>query len=173
MRVSLAVNGKPASADVEPRKLLVDFLRDELGLTGTKNGCETGQCGACTVLLNGASVKSCMVLAVQAEGQRSGHHRGPGRKWEIESNPGGLLGAARRSNGVPHPRPDPLPERPLVAVIPAPRRLRSGLGWRVIWSGIRDITTLSARPSLPRQSSVGKGRPLPLATARRPSSVHP
>ena len=69
MRVSLAVNGKPASADVEPRKLLVDFLRDELGLTGTKNGCETGQCGACTVLLNGASVKSCMVLAVQAEGQ--------------------------------------------------------------------------------------------------------
>jgi carbon-monoxide dehydrogenase large subunit len=68
MRVSLNVNGKPESADVEPRRLLADFLREELGLIGTKLGCETGQCGACTVLLNGDSVKSCMVLAAQAEG---------------------------------------------------------------------------------------------------------
>ena len=113
MRVSLAVNGKPASADVEPRKLLVDFLRDELGLTGTKNGCETGQCGACTVLLNGASVKSCMVLAVQAEGQEVSTIEGLAIKREVESNPGSLPGDARSPNGVPHARPDPLPERPL------------------------------------------------------------
>ena len=70
MRVSLAVNGKPASADGRsPASFWSTSCGMELGLTGTKNGCETGQCGACTVLLNGASVKSCMVLAVQAEGQ--------------------------------------------------------------------------------------------------------
>ncbi len=68
MKISLKVNGQPHSADVEPRLLLVDFLRDTLGLTGTKRGCETGECGACTILLNGKAVKSCLTLAVQAEG---------------------------------------------------------------------------------------------------------
>lgn len=66
--VSTTVNGASASAEVEPRTLLVHMLRDSLGLTGTHIGCETGQCGACTVLMNGKAVKSCMVLAVQAEG---------------------------------------------------------------------------------------------------------
>src|SRR5215470_14100183 len=55
-------------ADVEPRTLLVDFLRDGLGLTGTKVGCDTSQCGACTIHLDGAAVKACTVLAVQADG---------------------------------------------------------------------------------------------------------
>ncbi len=68
MKVSITVNGELRRADVEPRTLLVQFLRDNLGLTGTHTGCETSQCGACTVLLDGASVKSCTVLAVQAEG---------------------------------------------------------------------------------------------------------
>ena len=68
MNISLTVNGKMYRAEVEPRLLLVDFLRDTLGLTGTKSGCDTGECGACTVLLNGASVKSCLLLAVQADG---------------------------------------------------------------------------------------------------------
>ncbi len=67
MHLSVTVNGQLAEADVEPRLLLVDFLRDHLGLTGTKLGCETGQCGACTILWEGEAVKSCMVLAVQAE----------------------------------------------------------------------------------------------------------
>lgn len=66
--VSLTVNGKPASREVEPRTLLVELLRDHLGLTGTHVGCDTSQCGACVVHLNGRSVKSCAVLAVQAEG---------------------------------------------------------------------------------------------------------
>lgn len=66
--VSTTVNGAPATAEVEPRTLLVHMLRDSLSLTGTHTGCETGQCGACTVLLDGKAVKSCMVLAVQAEG---------------------------------------------------------------------------------------------------------
>jgi carbon-monoxide dehydrogenase small subunit len=68
MQVSMTVNGQPRSADVEPRMLLVDFLRDTLDLTGTKIGCETSQCGSCTILLDGVSVKSCTVLAVQADG---------------------------------------------------------------------------------------------------------
>ncbi len=65
--VNVTVNGTPRAAEVEPRTLLVYFLRDTLGLTGTHIGCQTGQCGACTVLLDGEAVKSCMVLAVQAE----------------------------------------------------------------------------------------------------------
>jgi carbon-monoxide dehydrogenase small subunit len=66
--VSIAVNGVDRQAEVEPRTLLVDFLREQLGLTGTKIGCDTSQCGACTIHLDGLPVKSCTVLAVQADG---------------------------------------------------------------------------------------------------------
>ena len=66
--ITLTVNGSRREADVEPRTLLSDFLREGLGLTGTKVGCETSQCGTCTVHLDGAAVKSCTVLAVQADG---------------------------------------------------------------------------------------------------------
>jgi carbon-monoxide dehydrogenase small subunit len=66
--VALTVNGKPVSAEVEPRTLLVEFLRDRLQLTGTHIGCDTAQCGACTVLVDGKAVKSCNLLAVQAQG---------------------------------------------------------------------------------------------------------
>ncbi|HEX6386475.1 MAG TPA: (2Fe-2S)-binding protein [Anaerolineae bacterium] len=68
MNVSMTVNGKSYQRDVEPRLLLVHFLRDELGLTGTNIGCDTSQCGACTVHMNGMAVKSCTCLAVQADG---------------------------------------------------------------------------------------------------------
>jgi len=64
--VNIKVNGKEYKKDVEPRMLLVSFLRDELGLTGTHIGCDTTNCGACTVLMDGKTVKSCTVLAVQA-----------------------------------------------------------------------------------------------------------
>ena len=70
MQVSLTVNNQALSADVEPRLLLVDFLRQCAGLTGTKVGCDTGQCGACVVLMNGVSVKSCALLAAQADGSQ-------------------------------------------------------------------------------------------------------
>jgi aerobic carbon-monoxide dehydrogenase small subunit len=66
--VGVTVNGVPREAEVEPRQLLVYFLREQLGLTGTNVGCDTSSCGACTVLLDGESVKSCTVLAVQADG---------------------------------------------------------------------------------------------------------
>jgi len=68
--VSLTVNGQRRTADVEPRTLLVHLLREQLDLTGTHIGCDTNQCGACTVLIDGKAVKSCSVLAVQADGHR-------------------------------------------------------------------------------------------------------
>ena len=66
--VRLTVNGRAVALDVEPRRLLVDVIRDDLGLTGTKIGCDTSQCGTCTVHLDGRAVKSCTVLGVQADG---------------------------------------------------------------------------------------------------------
>ncbi|HUJ92501.1 MAG TPA: (2Fe-2S)-binding protein [Gaiellaceae bacterium] len=66
--ISVTVNGEEREAEVEPRQLLVYFLREQLGLTGTNVGCDTSTCGSCTVLLDGRSVKACTVLAVQADG---------------------------------------------------------------------------------------------------------
>lgn len=66
--LSLTVNGKPVSAQIDPRTLLVQFIREHLGLTGTHVGCDTGQCGACTVFVDGNAVKSCMALAAQFAG---------------------------------------------------------------------------------------------------------
>ena len=66
--LSLTVNGKPVSAEIDPRTLLVDLLRNELGLTGTHVGCDTGQCGACTVHVDGSAIKACTILAAQAQG---------------------------------------------------------------------------------------------------------
>jgi carbon-monoxide dehydrogenase small subunit len=68
VRVNVTVNGESRQAEVEPRLLLVHYLRDNLGLTGTHIGCDTSNCGACTVLLDGEAVKSCTVLAAQADG---------------------------------------------------------------------------------------------------------
>ena len=69
MKVKLEVNGTANEREIEPRTLLVYFLREELGLTGTNVGCDTTSCGACTVLMDGESVKSCTVLAAQADGR--------------------------------------------------------------------------------------------------------
>ena len=68
MQVNVTVNGEATAAEVEPRLLLVQYLRDVLGLTGTNIGCDTSSCGACTVHIDGQSVKSCTLLAVQADG---------------------------------------------------------------------------------------------------------
>ena len=67
-RISVEVNGERYERDVEARRLLVHFLRDDLDLTGTHVGCDTGNCGACTVILDGVAIKSCMLLAVRANG---------------------------------------------------------------------------------------------------------
>ena len=68
IKVALKVNGKPVSAEVEERTLLVSLIRENLRLTGTHVGCDTAQCGACTVLMNGRAIKSCSIVAMQAEG---------------------------------------------------------------------------------------------------------
>jgi carbon-monoxide dehydrogenase small subunit len=69
LEISISVNGSEHSGDVEPRTLLVHYLREDLGLTGTHVGCETGYCGACTVIVDGKTVKSCTMFAVQADGR--------------------------------------------------------------------------------------------------------
>src|ERR1051325_547189 len=68
VQISMTVNGKVRKATVEPRTLLVHFLREQLNLTGTHIGCDTSQCGACTILMDGRSVKACTIFAVQADG---------------------------------------------------------------------------------------------------------
>jgi carbon-monoxide dehydrogenase small subunit len=68
--LSLNVNGKAVASDVDPRTLLVEFIRNKLALTGTHVGCDTGQCGACTVLVDGKAVKACTILAAQANGSK-------------------------------------------------------------------------------------------------------
>jgi len=119
MKVSFSVNGKDVSGDVEPRTLLVDFLRDELGLTGTHVGCDTSQCGACVVHVNGRSLKSCTLLAVQAqdsevttiEGLADGDKLHPMQAAFREEHglqcgfctPGMIMSAIDLLQNVPHP----------------------------------------------------------------------
>lgn len=94
--VSLTVNGSKQAADVEPRLLLVHFLRDTLGLTGTNVGCDTSQCGACTVFIDGQAVKSCTVLTVA--GRRFG--RPPGQSGgKTTDRAGPYLGEHRARRG--------------------------------------------------------------------------
>jgi len=85
VRVSVTVNGQQQSANVEPRLLLVHFLRDTLGLTGTHVGCDTSNCGACTVHVDGEAVKSCTVLAVQADGAEVTTIEGMGRDGDLHA----------------------------------------------------------------------------------------
>ena len=94
--VSLSVNGKPVTATVEGRTLLVQLLREQLGLTGTHVGCDTSQCGACVVHLDGRSVKSCTLLAVQAEGARVTTIEGLGATDKLHP----LQAAFRRHHGL-------------------------------------------------------------------------
>jgi carbon-monoxide dehydrogenase small subunit len=70
IQVAMTVNGNAAKADIDARTLLVDFIRNNLGLTGTHVGCDTGQCGACTVLIDGNAVKACTILAAHADGSK-------------------------------------------------------------------------------------------------------
>jgi carbon-monoxide dehydrogenase small subunit len=119
VHVSLQVNGTTYEREVEPRLLLVHLLRDQLGLTGTHVGCDTSNCGACTVHLDGAAVKSCTVLAVQADGARVTTIEGLGRVddlhplqeafWEHHGlqcgycTPGMIMAAADLLEGNPDP----------------------------------------------------------------------
>ena len=90
VRVRLTLNGRKQSAETEPRMLLSDFLRHSLGATGTHVGCEHGVCGCCTVLIDGTAVRSCLTLAVQAEGKEV-------RTVESLAGPGGKLNALQQA----------------------------------------------------------------------------
>ena len=91
----VAINGESYEREVEARKLLVHFLRDDLDLTGTHIGCDTGNCGACSVILDGQAVKSCMMLAVQADGPAVDTVEGLGRGRRAEPAPEGVQRGAR------------------------------------------------------------------------------
>ena len=83
MQINVTINGAGEAREVEPRRLLVDFIRTDLGLTGTHIGCDTTSCGACTVLLDGRPVKSCTVLAVQADGRELTTVEGLGQNGDL------------------------------------------------------------------------------------------
>src|SRR5262249_21449892 len=106
VEIQLRVNGTPRQGQVEPRLLLVHYLRDVLGLTGTHIGCETTLCGACTVLLDGKAVKSCTVLAVQADGTEvttiEGLAAQPEAGGQAPSGQGRILGDARTAVRLLH-----------------------------------------------------------------------
>jgi carbon-monoxide dehydrogenase small subunit len=118
-RISITVNGKVRKADVEPRLLLVHFLREQLHLTGTHVGCDTSQCGACIVLVDGRSAKSCTIFAVQADGSEVLTIEGLARDgqlhplqegfWEEHGlqcgycTPGMIMSAVDLLNDNPHP----------------------------------------------------------------------
>ena len=93
--ITLTVNGEAREADVEPRLLLVHLLRDVFGLTGTHVGCDTSNCGACTIHVDGQSAKSCTMLAVQASGAEIKTIEGHGRRRDAPPAPAGVLGPAR------------------------------------------------------------------------------
>ena len=117
-QITLTVNGKSYTRDVEPRLLLVHFLRDELGFTGANIGCDTSQCGACTIHMDGVAVKSCTVLAVQADGaeiitieglSRNGHlHPLQQAFWDYHGlqcgycTPGMIMAAAKLIENNPY-----------------------------------------------------------------------
>ena len=102
-KITVTVDGVTYIDDVEPRLLLVHYLRETVGKTGTPIGCDTSNCGACTVSLNGVSVKSCSVLAVQADGARDHHDRGPGER-RVAPVAAGVPRRARAAVRVLHAR---------------------------------------------------------------------
>jgi aerobic carbon-monoxide dehydrogenase small subunit len=119
MDVDIAVNGERYERDVEPRKLLIHFLRDDLDLTGSHIGCDTGNCGACSVIVDGVLVKSCMMLAVQADGSTVETVEGLAQDGELNAlqqsfsehhalqcgycTPGMLMSASALLRQNPHP----------------------------------------------------------------------
>ena len=102
MPVKFEVNGKPVEVEVEPRLTLADCLRHHLRLTGTHVGCEHGVCGACTVLVDGAAVRSCLMLAVQAEGAKVVTDRGPVARRRPDAAAGVVPQASRAAMRLLH-----------------------------------------------------------------------
>ena len=144
VRVSVTVNGQSRDSEVEPRLLLVHYLRDTLGLTGTHIGCDTSNCGACTVLLDGESVKSCTVLAAQADGANVVTIEGMADGRRAAPASGGLLGAPRPPVRLLHAGDDHGGGRPARAQ-PEPDRGRGPRTASRATSAAAPATTTSSR----------------------------
>ncbi len=105
-KISVTVNGTTQQSEVEPRLLLVHYLRDVLGLTGTHIGCETSLCGACTVMVDGQAVKSCTVLAAQVDGSHVTTIEGLAQEGNLHPGAAGILGTSWTAMRILHSRHD-------------------------------------------------------------------
>ena len=132
--ITFTVNGKQRTVTVDPQRPLLDVLREELQLTGTKYGCGEGRCGACTVLLDGKRTRSCITPAASVEGKDVAHHRGPracpaavgDRRRRAPSRPGGVPGRGRVPVRLLHARHDHDHRGPASRDSPPDRRADSG-----------------------------------------------
>ena len=165
--VSLTVNGEARTIEVEPRRLLVHCLRDDLGLTGTHVGCDTSNCGACTVHLDGQAVKCCTVLAVQADGAEVTTIEGMGTEARPASRAGGVLGEARPAVRLLHPGHDHGRGRPAARATRTRPRTRSATRWRATSAAAPATTTSSRRCSSGRRSARGRSAIEPADARRR------
>ena len=149
--ITVTVNGQLHAGEVEPRLLLVHFLRDALGLTGTHVGCDTSNCGACTVHLDGEAVKSCTVLAVQADGAEVTTIEGIGTRGRPAPGAGGVLGAPRPPVRLLHAGHDHGRRRPARQATPTRPRRRSARRSPATSAAAPATTTSSRRCSTRRR----------------------
>ena len=128
-QLNITVNGKDYELQIKPSATLLDVIREDLGLTGTKEGCGVGECGACTVIMDGRTVNACLMLAVEAQKITSYDHRGACRRREAPPHTAGIRGYWRPPVRVLHPRHDPLRPRPSSTETESPtdEEIRKGL----------------------------------------------
>ncbi len=159
--ISLTVNDKVYEVAVEPNQTLLDLLRDELGLTGTKQGCDVGDCGACTVLLDGKAVNSCLVLAVQADGRDGPDHRGARNRRGAAPHSAGLCGSRGHPVRLLQPGHDPLGQEPAGPnPHPSETEIRTAIsgnlcrctGYQKIVEAIRDVSEPPPNRTIPQGS---------------------
>ena len=167
-RIAVTVNGVRHEAEVEPRELLVYFLREQLGLTGTNVGCDTSSCGACTVLLDGESVKSCTVLAVQADGAEVTTIEGLATNGELHPCSRPSTSTTRCSAATARPGWC-MATVSLLAENPNPSEERDPRRRSRATSAAAPATTTSSRPSRPRRRRRGARWRPPRAALRRPA----
>ncbi len=148
MQINLTLNGEPVSAEAEPRTLLVHFLRDTLGLTGTHWGCDTSNCGACVVLVNGEPVKSCTMLAAMADGHEVRTVEGLAHNGELDPVQQGFIEEHGLQCGFCTPGMM-LTARALLDSNPTPRTRRSRWPSRARSAAARDTPTSSSRSAGP------------------------
>ena len=141
MNVSMNVNGKAVSAQVEDRTLLVELLRENLRLTGTHVGCDTSQCGACVVHVDGRSVKACTMLARQAQGADVTTIEGLAEERQAPSHAGGVPPEPRAAMRLLHPRDGHERARPRGPQSGSRAGPRSASGWKETFAGARATTT--------------------------------